>query len=132
MVRGGLLVSIRQFAPASQLFLDTIPLATAAGDPRMVLDCYRLAAFSFEQSGEYEKSWKTGTDGLGYAGKLDAETRQSSTLPYLGEGMMRLTQRPEYSAASLRIEREMVALLGRTDWRPTTAAPATANPSPPP
>jgi hypothetical protein len=131
MVRGGLLVSIRQFPHAAKLFEETVPLATAAGDPRMVIDCYRLASFSYEQNGEPEKAWQSGVDGLGYANKVDPETRQTSTLAYLGDGMMRLTQRPEYSAASLRIEREMVALLGRTDWRPQSAAPPApvANPA---
>ena len=131
MVRGGLLVSIRQYPVAAQLFVDTIPLAEAAKDPRMVLDCYRLASFSYEQSGAHEKAWQTGVEGLGYAHKLDAETRQSSTLPYLGEGMLRLTQRPEYQASSLRIEREMVALTGRTDWRPQAAPAASAGASAP-
>jgi hypothetical protein len=126
MVRGGLLVSIRQFPAAAQLFVETIPIAESAKDPRMVLDCYRLASFSYEQSGAHDKAWQTGIDGLGYAHKLDLETRQTTTLPYLGEGMMRLTQRPEYQTTSLRIEREMVALTGRTDWRPQTAPPPTA------
>jgi hypothetical protein len=122
MVRGGLLVSIRQFPAAAQLFIETIPVAESTGDPRMVLDCYRLASFSYEQSGAHEKAWQTGIDGLGYAHKLDLETRQTTTLPYLGEGMMRLSQRPEYQAARLRIEREMVALTGRTDWQPKNGA----------
>jgi hypothetical protein len=123
MVRGGLLISQQQFPLAAQLFTDTLPVASAAQDPRMVLDCYRLASFAHEQNRAYDKAWQSGVDGLTYAKGLDAETRQTSSLAYLGEGLMRLTKQADYSSSSLRIEREMVALLGRTDWRP--APPAT-------
>ena len=133
MARGGLLISMQQYPVAAKLFMETLPLAAAAEDPRMALDCYRLASFSHERSGEHEQAWQAGIDGLGYAKRLDPETRQSSNLPYLGEGLMRLTKRSEYSASGLRIEREMVALLGSKDWRPQAAPPPPdtgANPSP--
>jgi hypothetical protein len=126
MARGGLLVGIGQYLAAAKLFTETVPLATAAQDPRMVLDCYRLTSFSYEQAQKYPDAWQAGIEGLGYAKQLDQETRQTSNLPYLGEGMLRIAARPEYNA-SLRIEQEMVGLLGRRDWRPQTAqAPAAA------
>jgi hypothetical protein len=118
MVRGGLLINMRMYRLAAQVFTETVPMAVAAADPRMVLDCYRLASFSYEQDGQYDKAWQLGVDGLGHAHKMDKEALNTSTLPYLGEGLMRLTRRPEYSGSGLRIEREMVALLGRTDWQP--------------
>lgn len=127
MARGGLLISIKQYPAAGELFLATIPLASATQDPRMVLDCYRLASFSFEQSGEHDKAWKSGVDGLGHAKTLDEETRRTSTLPYLGEGLLRLTRHTEYSASSFAIERELTVLMGTRDWRPhpgRSAAPA--------
>jgi hypothetical protein len=123
MVRGGLLINMRLFRMAAQLFVETIPMAIAAGDARMALDGYRLASFCYEQDGQYDKAWQQGVDGLAYARTLDKETAGTSTVAYLGEGMMRLAKRPEYSSASLRIEREMVALTGRTDWRPTAHLP---------
>jgi tetratricopeptide (TPR) repeat protein len=131
MARGALLISMKQFPMAAELFLETIPLATKAEDPRMVLDCYRLASFSYEQAGQYEKAWNTGVDGIGYAKTLEDETRKTSNLPYLGEGMLRLAKRPEYKGAEFTVDREMVGLLGTKDWRPKTAAPPPA-PSPQP
>lgn len=126
MARGGLLVSIQQYPAAAQLFIDTIPFAAAAQDPRMVLDCYRLASFSYERDGEYDKAWNSGVEGMRYAKQLDDETRHSSTLPYLGEGMLRLTQRPEYSSSGFSIDREMTGLMGTKDWRPAAAPPQAA------
>ena len=123
MVRGGLMINMRMYRLAAGLFEDTVPMATAAGDARMVLDCYRLASFSYEQDGQYDEAWKAGVDGLSYARNLDRETLDTSTFAYLGEGLMRLARRPEYSASGLRIEREIVGLLGRTDWRPTGRVP---------
>jgi len=125
MARGGLLVGIGQYLAAATLFTETIPFATAAEDPRMVLDCYRLTSFCYEGAQKYPEAWQAGSDGLGYATKLDQETRQTSNLPYLGEGMLRIAARPEFNA-TLRVEREMVALLGKTDWRPQTSAAAGA------
>jgi hypothetical protein len=126
MARGSLLVSMRAYKPAGQLFAETVPLAKAANDPRMVIDCYRLASFSYEQDGQYAKAWQHGLDGLGFAGPLDKETAETSTLPYLVEGLMRLTKRPDYSASSLRIEREIVRILGKKEWRPTAHLPPSA------
>lgn len=123
MARGGLLVALRQYQPAAELFTNTLPLATAAEDPRMVLDCYRLASFSYEQDGSTAPAWQAGLDGLRYAKTLDPETCKRSTLPYLGEGLMRMTRRSEYSGSGPVIEKEMVTLLGTTDWRPKVSAP---------
>src|SRR5688572_9198103 len=126
MVRGGLMINERQFPLAAKLFTETLPLATAAQDPRMVLDCYRLACFSHEQAGAIEPAWQVGVEGLTYAKGMDQETRQTSNLPYLGDGLMRIAARPEYRAEQ-RIDIEMVTLLGRKDWRPAAAPPATQN-----
>lgn len=131
MARGGLLVSTEQYPAAAQLFTDTVPFATAAEDPRMVLDCYRLASFSYEQNGEYDKAWNSGVEGMRYAKQLDQETRDTSTLPYLGEGMLRLTQRPEYSSSAYTIDREMTVLMGTKDWRPAPPPPQQAAVNPP-
>lgn len=129
MARGGLLVSTQQYPAAAQLFTDTVPFATAAEDPRMVLDCYRLASFSYEQNGQFDKAWNSGVEGMRHAKQLDQETRDTSTLPYLGEGMLRLTQRPEYSSSAYTIDREMTVMMGTQDWRPAPApAQAAATP----
>jgi hypothetical protein len=42
---------------------------------------------------------------------------------------MRITQVGEYRGLSLRIEREIVGIFGRTDWRPTAHQPATQAPA---
>jgi len=130
MARGGLLVSTQQYPAAAQLFIDTVPFASAAEDPRMVIDCYRLACFSYEQNGEYDKAWNSGVEGMRYGKQLDQETRDTSTLPYLGEGMLRLTGRPEYSTSSYAIDREMTEMMGTKDWRPAPAPPQQAAATP--
>lgn len=129
MIRGGLLISARAYRLAATLFTETIPLAQSTGDARMTLDCYRLACFCHEQDGQYDKAWQFGTEGVAFAQQLEKADISTSTLPYLGENLMRLCERSEFSGMQFRIERELVRLLGRVDWRPTTHVTGSANPA---
>jgi hypothetical protein len=119
LAAGTALFQEKAYPQAAQVYQETAPIAEAAEDKRAQLDCWRLASYCYELAGDRGRAWSAGAQGLQLAGALDEETRRTSTLPYLGEGMLRLTS-DERLGDSPSIERQMAALLG-PDWRGSKA-----------
>jgi hypothetical protein len=119
LAAGTALLQEKAYPQAAQVYQDTAPIAAAADDKRAELDCWRLASYCYELAGDRGRAWSAGAQGLQLAGTLDEEIRRTSTLPYLGEGMLRLTSDPRLGDAP-SIEKRMTSLLGR-DWRPVKA-----------
>lgn len=121
---GSALVHARAWTMAAKHYEETAPLAAESGDTRALLDCHRLASFCHEQAGADEAAFRAGMNGLEVARQMDRETLATSSFPYLGEGLMRLTSRGELQALQPTVEREIVLIAGTRDWRPKGAAPA--------
>jgi hypothetical protein len=120
--RASVLVSSRAWGAAAELYEETAPIADELEDDRAVLDCCRLASFCREREGNLDEAWRLGLLGLEKARTLDAETLQTSTFPYLGVGLMRLTESGSRYTLGPRLEQEIVAIAGTRDWRPTDGA----------
>jgi tetratricopeptide (TPR) repeat protein len=116
--RGSALIAAKRYEQGAIHYQETVPVAQTAGDQNAVIDCWRLSAFCYEQDNQYKKAWDTGIKGLSGARDVDKEVLEKSTIAYLGEGMMRLSEQKELRGYGPRIEREMETLLGRKDWRP--------------
>lgn len=115
--QGAVLIAHRAFKQAAELYLQTVPLAQAAGDGRGELDCYRLASVCRAQLGEEILAWELGMRGLGCGAALDEESRRTSTLGFLFEHLILLTKKHGQFAAHRRgLEEQAVRLLG-PDWR---------------
>jgi hypothetical protein len=117
MCRGGLLIHAGAWWLAADLYEKTAPLAKAASDPGMTIDCYRLASFCHEQNKQIQPAWQQGVDGLAFARTVDKKALATTTLSYLGVGLDRICKHVSLSGSWPRIEQELVALLG-PDWRP--------------
>jgi hypothetical protein len=113
---GTALFQEKAYPQAARVYLETAPIANAAEDKRAEIDCLRLASYCFELAGDVRQAWAAGAQGLQMAATMDEETRRTSTLPYLGEGMLRLTRDPHLGDAA-SIDRRMQELLG-PNWRP--------------
>ena len=120
LCRGSLLIHAGAWQLAATLYADTVPLAMAAKDAGMIIDCHRLASFCLEQAKQYQPAWQHGVDGLAYARTVDKAALASTQLGYLGEGLDRLCKRGPLGGSWKRIEQELIGLLG-PKWRP--AAP---------
>ncbi len=113
LARGSLLLSAGAHAAAADLFISTIPLASAVSEPRLVIDAYRLASFCHESDGKHAEAWRVGIAGLRAAAEMDGDTLQTSTLSYLGEGLLRLAAQRELPAASRdAVKKQLSELLG--------------------
>ncbi|MFY0573455.1 PAAR domain-containing protein [Cystobacter fuscus] len=115
---GAALVSAAVYERGATVYEDTAPLAEQLQDTRMLLECWRMAAYCHELARAADASWRCGIEGLKVAQRMDDETRRSSTLGYLGEGMLRLTRTWTYRDHGVAIERQMEKFLGPR-WRPS-------------
>ncbi len=120
---GSALIAARLWDRAAKHYRETAPIATAAGDQRALLDCHRLASFCEEQQGNREVALQDGMAGLEVARVMDPETRASSSFPYLGEGLMRVATP---LGVGSEVEREIVLVAGKRDWRPAPPAAGAA------
>ena len=127
MMRGSALIAQGAFASAAPLFEEAAPWAVDLKDPRATLDCWRLASYCLEQSGQVNPAWDAGLKGFEVGRAMDAKTRETSTLPYLAEGLMRLAEQPSLLDLGPDMERQIVELLG-PDWRPSEAASQASQP----
>lgn len=93
-------------------------MADQLQDTRMLLECWRMAAYCHELTSAADASWRCGVEGLKVAQRMDDETRRSSTLGYLGEGMMRLTRTWKYREHGEALSQQMEKFLGK-HWRPS-------------
>ena len=118
LAAGTALFQEKAYPQAARVYQETAPIATGAEDKRAEIDCWRLASYCYELAGDPRQAWAAGAQGLQAAATADEETRRTSTLPYLGEGMLRLTKEPNLGDAD-SIDKRMRALLG-PNWRPVT------------
>jgi hypothetical protein len=118
LAAGTALFQEKAYPQAARVYQETAPIANAAEDKRAELDCWRLASYCYELAGDTRQAWAAGAQGLQLAATADEETRRTSTLPYLGEGMLRLAQDAQFGDAA-SIDQRMQSLLG-PNWRPVT------------
>jgi tetratricopeptide (TPR) repeat protein len=120
MALGTALLVADAHARAATMYEEAARLAEQTGDVRLRLECWRMAAYCHEQARAYDASWGCGLKALAVARTMDEQTRRTSTLSYLGEGLLRLTRRPKYRNHGRAIEQQLTQLLGKA-WRPVPA-----------
>ena len=97
--------------------MEAAAIAKSLSDARTELDGYRLASVSYAEHGEVRLAWELGMRGFQSGLAMDDETRKTSTLPYLADHLLRMTQRHEaYGAHRKPLEEQLAKLLG-ADWR---------------
>jgi len=115
--QGAVLLSCAAYKHAAVAYEQSAVLAHQLGDAPAELDAYRLASFSHSALGDAKAAWEHGSRGFQLATGMDEETRRSSTLPYLAEHLLRLTERHgAYNAHRRPLEQHLTKLLGAA-WR---------------
>jgi hypothetical protein len=116
MGQGSALVAARAWVEAAARWISAAKLARDGEDAHAELDCLRMAAWSHEQGGRLDDAWAVGLAGLDRATELPEQVRAESTLPWLGELMLRLTESGPRSDERGSIVRRLGELLG-SGWR---------------
>jgi tetratricopeptide (TPR) repeat protein len=93
MGEGAALVAAARWREAAAAYEQAAPLAETAGDPLMLLEAWRMAGWSHEQAGADRDAWRCGQQALAAGERLPADRRGQSTLPWLGQMLLRLLDR---------------------------------------
>ncbi len=117
LAEASVLVGEEEYAEAAVLYEESAPSAEAQEDSMMLLECWRMASFCHESLEHDRRAWHCGWRALEAGEKLEEEERANSTLPYAGQGLLRLTERRLYRGQARKVRRRMVELMGE-DWEP--------------
>jgi hypothetical protein len=93
MGEGAALVAAACWREAAAAYERAAPLAETAGDPLMLLEAWRMAGWSHEQAGADRDAWRCGQQALAAGESLSADQRGQSTLPWVGQMLLRLLDR---------------------------------------
>lgn len=106
------LIGQEQYEPAAKVYHDIVTLAEKYADQFALLESWRMAAYCHEQAKQNEEAWTCGLKALDVGDVMKPDARETSTLPYVGQGLLRLTQRRPYSEHKEPIRERLEKLLG--------------------
>jgi hypothetical protein len=121
MAQGAALVAAEQHARAATLYQETAPLAHELKDSLMELECWRMASWCHEMTQEMNPAWEFSQCAWEIGRAMGEEARANSTLPYVGEALVRLGRKRQGEEAARELESHIASVLGK-DWRPKNAA----------
>jgi tetratricopeptide (TPR) repeat protein len=115
--QGAVLLACGAYEHAAAKYEQAAELAHDLTDVASELDAHRLTSFCRVQLGETDAAWDCGLRGLKVGVAMDDAQRRSSTLAYLADHLLRLTERDQaYGAQRTSLEEQFIRLLG-PKWR---------------
>jgi hypothetical protein len=114
LAEGAAMVSDEQHAEAAKVYEEAAVLAEQQQDYLMTIESWRMAAYCHEVGKQLEPSWRCGHAALDAAEHLDAAERSTSTLPFVGQGLLRLV--PEENPERAKAIRERMQQLIGPEW----------------
>jgi hypothetical protein len=102
---------------AARLFAnEALPLAQALSDRRVELECRRMASYCEERAGNVTLAWKHAVAAVAVGASLSADERRSTTLPFVGQALLRMISGFGHRKQRQAIGRKFASLLGQ-DWQ---------------
>lgn len=118
MGEGSTHVARGSWAAGAVVYESCAPLAEACGDGLMTFEAWRLAAWCHEQAGAKSLAWERGQKALTIAEGLTSAQRQTSTLPWLGACLLRLSaKRLSLRSEAAIIDARITSMMGDRQWR---------------
>ena len=118
--RGATIFAAQDYPRAAAAYEDATRIATTAGDPLMLLESWRMAAHCHEQAGDAPRAWECGLRALDASEAMSLESRRHSTLPFAGEGLLRVAA--AVAGDAQMVDRRLTALVGTPHWRALVGA----------
>ncbi|WLE99135.1 MAG: hypothetical protein QTN59_09910 [Candidatus Electrothrix communis] len=109
---GAALISDGCFEDAAEIYEVTAPLALELKEQLMVLESWRMAAYCYEQNKQYSNAWNCALQALAAGEQMDAQERQTSTLSYALQALLRIAGYQQNQRARKEIEEKATVLLG--------------------
>ena len=115
MAEGSALVAAEKYGEAAVVFQNAAGVAAANSETTAELECWRMAGWCHETDGQPAQGWDCGEKALEVGGRMNDSARETSTLPYVGQMLLRLAKAGTRKKRKPEIEDQMVRLLG-PDW----------------
>lgn len=112
MAEAGAVFADGKYKEAATLYEAAGPKAAEGGDHLLAMENWRMAAYCHEQAGNADKAWACGEKALAAAEKLPPDLRANTTLPFAGQGLLRLTAKKPYSDRRSDLTKRMNNLAG--------------------
>jgi tetratricopeptide (TPR) repeat protein len=109
---GTCLFSAERFQEAANAYAKGAQLAEQQADLMLTLESWRMASFSMERLKQKNPAWDFAIKAVEAGRKMEKEQRAQSTLPFLGQALLRLSPNSEIDK---QIKRNFAELLGE-DW----------------
>ena len=128
MAEASALLSLNQHSEAAKIYdqcaaqVSTEPISNIeATNQQMRLENYRMASYCYASIKERENAWDRALQALQVGKEMEAKTREASTLPYVGQGLLQLAMKRPYREKRDWINKQMRSLLGK-EWEKTIQA----------
>jgi tetratricopeptide (TPR) repeat protein len=103
-----------RYVEAADVYQASAGLAKTNQDRLMEMESWRMAAYCHEQARQLEPSWRCGQKALDVATEMDDQTRANSTLPFVGQSLLRVLG--DGNSEWTKQVRERMAKLAGADW----------------
>jgi hypothetical protein len=90
---GATLFSDGKNLEAAKVYEEAAALADQQKDYLMCMESWRMASHCHEAAKQIEPSWRCGNRALDAAAKMEPELRGNSTLPFVGQALLRIASR---------------------------------------
>jgi tetratricopeptide (TPR) repeat protein len=88
---GTCLFTAGHFEEAAQAYDQAAQIAEQQKDLLMSLEGWRMASFCMERKKDNQQAWEHGKKALAVGRLMDAQQRPNSTLPFLGQALLRIS-----------------------------------------
>ncbi|MGF7212417.1 hypothetical protein GGE65_007044 [Skermanella aerolata] len=113
---GSALVAAATWPEAARVYEAAAPIAAAAKDAVMGLEAWRMAAWCHEQAGNDREAWRCALKALDAGEALPEPMRATSTLPWVGDTLLRLLDRHYRDGDHAAVVRRRLETLLGPEW----------------
>jgi len=112
LCKGSLVLGKKDYESAAKIYRDAVEPAVAAEDVIGQLEAWRMAGFCLEQHGDIQPALECNQNALAAGAQLDENLRSHSTLPYVGQALLRMAEKSgDYQGGQL-VRQKMTTLCG--------------------
>jgi tetratricopeptide (TPR) repeat protein len=117
LAEGSALLSKNAFPEAAAVYYQAGILAERTQEFFMALEGWRMAGYCYEVEKQPKQAWQCGHQALNAGEKLDQENRVHSTLPYAGQGLLRIAKQYGRPYSANEVHQRMETLIGPPAWK---------------
>ncbi len=114
--KGSILLGKKDYPAAAEIYKAAVAPASTPDDAMNLMEAWRMAGFCHLMNKELREAWDCNQHALEAGDLLDENLRPNSTLPYVGQALLRISEKlglPEQEDEA--IHRKMSASCGQ-DW----------------